>query len=1226
MPLKRGLSLHVLLALLILGCTGGQASRAGLLAERGAEGDPTKKRGADATTGEASSSASAAPSSGPAASSPPSQACPDPAPPIPTDKGRASFVLQDGHTSTVIAVELSANGRLLASTGLDGTVRLWDTKTGLQLRRISTQGASLTTSLAASGDTLAFIRSDTGGQGATVATVALDVGADPKPLDTFGNFRLSADGKMLAVGWEELSIVDPRTGAKLRTMKPFQPPARAPAGAKLDPAYKYSTITAAAFDESGSRLAVASGLELAIIDTSTWKVLVRKAHGMGVPAGSPGGPPAPRSGAAPPPSSMPNADPKVIQPGWFPSQLILRGDALVLVSSMGTRVVSAKDGGSPRSLPGYALSAAVLGDVLLTTDALSRVSAWRLSTGAPAEIPGLERLKGQRLSASADGSTIAIAALSVSTTLARSGLMDLRIYDARTMRLIRVIEPRLAVVEGVAVSPDGSELAVASRGGSLSRWSLLSGELKGTTKGSPGFGHWQLTYDDAGEMIAVMNGTRHVRVNAAKSGRILRQWEPTGQPVILTWFTPGKKELGALDAAGSITTWDLSPSVAPQPPVDRGAAVIAKPSALSEVKMAGPVTAAAISPDRLRIAALTGDRTITTPDPTGRLKYRDVYTESSVTLVDVSRGSALWSTKIVSGYLPKWVGFAPDGKTPLVSSMDDTRGMVSPTGQMVRAVPDLLRVFDATSGALVRSEKMSTSGPMAASGTDVAIGGRAPVILAWPSLVAQKVAAPDYMVGTIAALPQRSSFIFGGDSGGSTLAKSTGAITTILASAMTGEYVTAALDGVFRSNVDGASRVAWAFGGPLEGFSFEQFAARFSRPDIVAARLAGKEAAAPGVVTRPPVVSLERPSSGAPLLTKTARVRGRVESTGRVDRARVFVNGRAAAEVMVCAPRGDVDVEVPVSLGRSRLTVIAYDADGFASNPESFDVTSAAESSSRPDLWVVSVGVSRYKNLPPQHQLEFADDDARSIADALAAEVGPGRPFGALHATSLIDADVSVASVQGALASLSKMGPDDLAFVFLAGHGVALEEGKMVYLTSGASMSREGAREHGIGWDLIGAELARARGRVVVLLDACHSGHVSTELIAPNESLAKELSAEGRSGVLVFAAARGSQLSYEVAPERAVLGGSRGLELAWEGKPAQVASPLAGGHGLFTSAVLEALSGQATDADRSGAVEASELIDYVTDRVREASNGQQTPWVARREMFGDFFIAPAQSR
>jgi WD40 repeat protein/uncharacterized caspase-like protein len=1146
--------------------------------------------------------------------------CPDAAPPIPRGADKASFVLQDGHTTMVVNVELSANGRLLVSTGLDGTVRVWDTKTGIQLRRLATLGAAVATSLSSAGDRLAFLRLDVASQ-SNVAVVKLATGEAPHQLPESGAFRLSPDGKRLAVGWDELSIVDPETGALQVKLHPFQPPASPPAGARLDPAYRYNAVTALAFDETGARLAVTSGLEVAILDTATWKVIARRPHGLGLPAGVPGGPP---KGAGPPVSAMPGADPRIIQPGWFPTSLVFKGDALVLLGTLGARIVSARDGGSPRSLPVQPQSAAVLGDTLLTTDVFQRVEAFSLATGAKVSAPGLALLKGSRIAVSADGSTIALATASSSAALARAGMMDLRIHDARSMRLLRTLESHLAVVEGVAVRADGGELTVASRGGAVTRWDLRRGDLLGLGRGSLGLGHSTARYDDAGELLLVSSGTRFVTLHDARSGRVLRQWEPTGQLIATAWFLPAKKQLAALDATGTLTTWDVAPAASPQPPVDIGTATVARPARIGAVTLPGPIAAAAVSADRSRVAAITADRMLTTPDPSGRLKYKDVYTEAEVVLADVGNGVTRWTTKVISGYDAKWIAFAPDDEGVLVSSMEDTRGLLSPSGQMIRPVGDLLRVLDGKTGAITRTERVRSSGPMAVSGKAVAIGGRFPVVLTWPTLASHPVDAPDYMIHAIAAVPGRDAFLFGGDSGGTSLASSLGEVSMLFASTTAGEYVTATLDGVFRASLDGARSVAWTFGAPLEGYAFAQFGARFDRPDLVAARLAGSASPPPAAVIRPPLVTLDRSAAGAPLLTRSARVRAHVSSPRRVDRVRVFVNGRPLAEQLVCAPEGEVDVEVPVAAGHNRLTVMAYDADGFASNPETLDLLQASPSSARPDLWSISVGVSKYRLLSPQQQLDFADDDARSISAALAAEVGEGRPFGALHATTLIDDEVSVESVDRALAGLAAMGPDDLAVVFLAGHGVSLDEGQMVYLTGGASLSKESAREHGIGWDRIRAALGRARGRVVVLLDACHSGHVSTELIAPNEALAQELSAAGRSGVLVFAAARGSQLSYEVPVGRATLGSSRGLELAWEGKPAAMKNAPVGGHGLFTSALLEALSGQAPDADHSSAVEASELIDYVTERVREASNGQQTPWVARREMFGDFVVAPAR--
>ncbi|RLB46630.1 MAG: hypothetical protein DRI90_27175 [Deltaproteobacteria bacterium] len=359
---------------------------------------------------------------------------------------------------------------------------------------------------------------------------------------------------------------------------------------------------------------------------------------------------------------------------------------------------------------------------------------------------------------------------------------------------------------------------------------------------------------------------------------------------------------------------------------------------------------------------------------------------------------------------------------------------------------------------------------------------------------------------------------------------------------------------------------------------------------------------------------------------RTVPLKATVASSHRVDRLRVFVNGKLGAETLVCAPHADVELSVPLQRGRNRLTVIAYDAQGYASNPQVLDVSTTAAEADQPDLWIVSVGVSRYPKMGAEHQLDFADDDARSVATAFSKQAGPSRSFNKLHQTTLVDDKVTVKSLSKALGTLAKMGADDLAVVFLAGHGVRLADGKMVLLTSRAALNRTSAQAEGMGWDRIEAALQKAPGRVLMLLDACHSGHVSTEIVAPNEALAQQLAAQNRTGVLVLAASRGSQLSYEVPPKRggAQTVGSRGFDVVWDGTPpARITGSLPPGHGLFTSAVLEALDGRAIDRDRSGAVEVAELIDYVTERVSAASKGKQTPWVARRELFGDFVIAPA---
>ena len=62
-----------------------------------------------------------------------------------------------------------------------------------------------------------------------------------------------------------------------------------------------------------------------------------------------------------------------------------------------------------------------------------------------------------------------------------------------------------------------------------------------------------------------------------------------------------------------------------------------------------------------------------------------------------------------------------------------------------------------------------------------------------------------------------------------------------------------------------------------------------------------------------------------------------------------------------------------------------------------------------------------------------------------------------------------------------------------------------------------------VSWDAIGKATAGACGRVLVLLDACHAGHVSQDLVVPDGALVDQLMRTQRSSLLVFAAAKGSK-------------------------------------------------------------------------------------------------------
>jgi Caspase domain len=441
-----------------------------------------------------------------------------------------------------------------------------------------------------------------------------------------------------------------------------------------------------------------------------------------------------------------------------------------------------------------------------------------------------------------------------------------------------------------------------------------------------------------------------------------------------------------------------------------------------------------------------------------------------------------------------------------------------------------------------------------------------------------------------------------------------------------GEWAIFSPGGAHAGTAEVSDRVAWVFDAPAAGprptgraeaFTFEQFSSHYRDPALLRRRLGGEAVDAEAIAARPPRIEFARPVSGG----ATAEAVVRVSSGRRVDLVRAFVEGMPVATKPVCAARGEVSLNVPLLAGANRLAFVAYDDRGFASNAAEA-IAAAPPGGRAPDAFVVAVGVDRYPRLPAGMQLGAAEADARGLVEAFREGSRAARLFGRVRSTALLGERASAPAILEALRGLSEMRPEDVAIVFFAGHGVKrADSGDAVLLLEGAALAPDGKslapatyESASVSWRQIAEALGRARGRVVVLLDACHSGHLTRELVVPNDAFAAALAARGRAGVVVFAAAKGRQLSYES-------GGGRGLSLDLGDRAELVGG--GGSHGYFTGAVLASLGDPAADLDGDGKLQLSELLDEVTRRVRGATGELQTPWVARREVLGDFALAAA---
>jgi uncharacterized caspase-like protein len=265
-----------------------------------------------------------------------------------------------------------------------------------------------------------------------------------------------------------------------------------------------------------------------------------------------------------------------------------------------------------------------------------------------------------------------------------------------------------------------------------------------------------------------------------------------------------------------------------------------------------------------------------------------------------------------------------------------------------------------------------------------------------------------------------------------------------------------------------------------------------------------------------------------------------------------------------------------VSAEPIRVTAIAYDDDGLRSAEQEIQVVRSGTAPASGRLVGLCVGVSRYAD--SRLRLRFPADDARAMAKELGRQgAGEQSLYRGAQVTALTDEAATREAVQEALSRLlGTCGADDTVVLFLSGHGWRDPDGRFYFATH--EVRRDRPEVSALPWDELSTalvRLSRKARRVLVLLDACHSGSS-----ANHEELLGELVA-ARTGALVLASSRSSEVSLESS------------ELA---------------HGLFAKAVLESLHGAGAPPQQRE-LTVLDLLSYVSRRVKSLSGGRQHPHV-----------------
>ncbi|MCW3052422.1 MAG: repeat, subgroup, partial [Chthonomonadales bacterium] len=353
--------------------------------------------------------------------------------------------------------------------------------------------------------------------------------------------------------------------------------------------------------------------------------------------------------------------------------------------------------------------------------------------------------------------------------------------------------------------------------------------------------------------------------------------------------------------------------------------------------------------------------------------------------------------------------------------------------------------------------------------------------------------------------------------------------------------------------------------------------------------------------TLPPIVAIKSPDNNTEVSEANLKLQIAVRTPGDapVTALRALIDGRPtgnARRIQEVAGKESADtmqtLDVTLPARDCEISVIAENKNGISA-PATIKMHwkgKAEDDLSKPKLYILSVGVSKYKN--PAYTLDFAAKDATDFNEALKKQ--GGKLYRSVETRLLTDDQASKEGLLDGLEWIQKQTTSrDVAMIFLSGHGVRDASGDYYYVPYAFDNDRK--RSTGVLFYEIEKTIKDIAGKVVFFVDTCHSGGAAGKTRGIDNdivSLVNELSS-AENGAIVFAASTGKESALE--------------DPKW-------------GHGAFTKALLEGLEGKA-DLRGNGRITITSLDFFLSERVKELTDGNQHPTTTKPPSVPDFPIA-----
>ena len=833
---------------------------------------------------------------------------------------------------------------------------------------------------------------------------------------------------------------------------------------------------------------------------------------------------------------------------------------------------------------------------------------------------------------------------------ALSGSWDktLKLWDVSTGKEIRSFSGHTDEVSSVAFSPDGNYALSSSEDGTLKLWVMATGQ---EVRSFSGHTNWINSVAFSPDGRYALSGSRDntLKLWDVASGLGVRSFSGHTDHVTLVAFSPdGRYALSGSDD-NTLKLWDVDTgreirsfsghtgyvnSVAFSPDgrfalsgsygilrlwdVSTGKEV----RSFSGYKMFDSVISVAFSPDGRY--ALTGSDNTGSADNT--LKLWDVFT-----------GREIRSFSINTGVVTS-ITFSPDGRYAISHSWDKPLKLWNmSTGKEMRSFSGYMN--------WVNSVAFSPDGRYVLSGSkdntlklwDVATGRELCSFPGHTQSVTSVAFSPD---GRHALSSSEDNTLKLWD-------VATGNLLLTRLHIDGDEYMIITPDNYYTASKGALRWVSFEIGNRV--FPFEQFDLRFNRPDIILERL-GK--ASPGTIASykrlyqkrlrkirfteemlgsdfhiPEVTLL---SKDIPISTTSRsfafKIRA-VDSKYLLDRINVYINDvpiYGVAGISLSSKKVqsvEQDIKVTLANGDNKIQISALNEKGAESLKETFYVLYNGPST-KPNLYLIAIGVSNYQDR--RYSLDYTVSDATNIGSLFARK--EGYHFGKVHIQYLLDNDASKENIIAAKKFFQQSHVDDMAMVFVAGHGLVDSEYNYYFGTYDVDHTNPALR--GLPYEEVDNLLDGIPARKKVLfLDTCYSGEIEKSEVQLVSADPVDMNIRGTIRKRAFS--RSLAVTERILDNAVMIQQDMFADLR-RGTGAVVISSSAGGEysfessdwkgGVFTYAVIEGLREKKADRNDDTQIQVSELQAYVLDRVKQLTAGEQHPTVRQENLADDFVV------